>query len=506
LLGFAVLGAAQGVFLHLMTQSFAVRALLGSLAAAGLAFLAVRGKTVRSSRARRLLVLAPVLTAAGAATASVGEGFLPRLIITSTQGTSADRLLDLVGVAVSQRELSVLFVVYATIATALLARRLLGVVAARRVLCPASPEADPRLRAITDDLVARMGVRAPQLLQLRSCPGGAFTIGTRRPVVAIDPVLLDTLDDCELQGLIAHELAHIRRRDALLGLAVGVASDLAFFLPPLHLAARWLRREQEESADELATAHTRRPVALASSILKVWDASMNRPMPHLVCAATGPLRLATAGAGQAHVRRPSRSVSETTKALRARVERLIEVPPALSMLRCQAEVALAAGVLAVALSAAVLVPSYLAVDRQVDALSFGYVLAPSEGPVESPAFATFRALTAPTQAPSRVAPAKGVSLDAIVQRGAAQPITVLDSGLQEEDDHPALLPMPCPCVESPAQLHHRMGASEPPRTRSWGADGYAPYEFRQTDAAARELWTLSDSGPQVGVFLVTRPR
>ncbi|MGH8932391.1 MAG: M56 family metallopeptidase [Egibacteraceae bacterium] len=487
--GPAVVGVAEGVFLHLMTQSFAVRALIGSLAATALATLVVRGRLVQSSRARRLVVLAPVFAAAGAAIASVGEGFLPRLIITSTQGTPADGLLDFVGVAVSQKELSLLFVLYVVVASTLVSRRLLGIMAARRVLRPARPVTDPRLRAVVDDLVMRMKVPRPLLLQLESCPGGAFTVGTRRPVVAVDLVVLDALDDCELEGLIAHELAHVRRRDTLLGLVVGLVRDLAFFLPPLHLAARWLRSEQEESADQLATTHTRRPVALASSILKVWDCSHHRPMPQLVCAATGPLRLAPAAPIPHRARNARRAMSETTKSLSARVERLIKSTPVISPLRCRAEVALAVTVLAVALCAAVLLPSYLAVARQVDALSFGYLLAPSEGPVESPAFVTFRALTS---APAEVA------------RDSTR--AVQDEATGAVAGNVVTPPMPCPCVESPAQLHQRIGASEPPRTHSWAADGYAPYEFRQTDSAARELWTLSDSGPQVGVFLVTRPR
>lgn len=484
-------GVAEGFFLHLMTQSFAVRALLGSLAAAGLASLAVRGELIRSSRARRLLVLAPVLSATGAAFASAGESFLPHLVIATSRGTPADRLLDLVGVAVSQRELSVLFVAYVVVAATLLTRRLLGLVAARRLLNRTTPAADPRLEAVAANLTARMKVRTPRLVLLPSCPGGAFTIGTRRPVVAVDPILLHALDDRELEGLVAHELAHIRRRDTLLGLAVGIVRDLAFFLPPLHLATRWLRTEQEESADDLATTHTRRPVALASSILKVWDCSQGRPVPRVACAAVGPLRLAPVGAplperlDPAGQRRLARSASETTKALAARVERLIGAAPAPSPLRRRAEVALAASVLLLALSAAVVVPSYLAVDRQVDGLSFGYLRPPLDGPVESPAFATFRALTPRSALTASQARHLSSAQDPVVAMG---------------------VPMPCPCVETPAQLNQRIAASEHARARSWAADGYAPYEYRHTDVAARELWTLSDSGPQVGVFLVTRPR
>jgi Zn-dependent protease with chaperone function len=464
----ALVGAAEGVFLHLMTQSFAVRALLGSLAATALACAAVRWGFVRSSSARRLLVLAPVLSAAGAAVASVGDGFLPQIMVATSGATPADRLLDLVGVAVSQRELGILFVAYAIGATTLCVRRALGVAAARRIVAHARPATDERLLGIAGDLAARMQVPPLRVLQLPGCPGGAFTVGTRKPVVVVDTPLLHALDDRELEGLVAHELAHIRRRDALLGQVVGVARDLAFFLPPLHLAARWLRSEQEETADECAAVHTRRPAALASSILKVWDCSRQRPVLPMTCAATGSLRLAPVGA----------------PLVAARVERLIGAPPALSALRRRAEFALAAGIVAVALTAAVVVPSYVAVDHQVDALSFGYLRPAAEGPVESPAFATFRALTPPAAVPAD---------------GTAPEVDLPVAGAVQ-------VPRPCPCVESPAQLHQRHGATEPPRSHSWSADGVAPYTFRPTDAAARELWTLSESGPQLGVFLVTRPR
>jgi hypothetical protein len=217
-------------------------------------------------------------------------------------------------------------------------------------------------------------------------------------------------------------------------------------------------------------------------------------VPRVACAAVGPLRLAPVGVPLPEqldpARRLARSASETTKALAARVERLIGTAPTISPLRRRAEVALAGSVLMLALSAAVVVPSYLSVDRQVDGLSFGYLLPPSDGPVESPAFATFRALT----------PGAAVSVSPPGEATASQQAPASDV------DAETSVPMPCPCVETPAQLNQRIGASEPARAHSWAADGYAPYRYRHTDVAARELWTLSDSGPQLGVFLVTRLR
>src|SRR5690606_21527788 len=52
--------------------------------------------------------------------------------------------------------------------------------------------------------------------------------------------------------------------------------------------ASWLQREQEEAADDLAAESTRRPGALASSILKVWEAQTGRARLTHACAAAAP--------------------------------------------------------------------------------------------------------------------------------------------------------------------------------------------------------------------------
>ncbi|HUH06442.1 MAG TPA: M56 family metallopeptidase, partial [Egibacteraceae bacterium] len=249
-----MLDGSGGVFLTLLTESYAVRALLGSLAAVGLATLAVSTGMVRSGLARRLLILGPVLTAVAASITAVraNAGFLPSV----GWGGSAPSLSfeALQGLTAAGLGVDLLLVLYGTVVGTLVLRRVFGMVTVRRVLARASrPARNSGLMRMTRKLSRKMGIPTPQVLLLRRCPGGAFTVGTLHPIVAVDPQLLRQLDDRELEGLLAHELAHIRRRDNLLWLGVGIARDLSFFLPPMHLAARWLRLEQEESADELAS-------------------------------------------------------------------------------------------------------------------------------------------------------------------------------------------------------------------------------------------------------------
>lgn len=482
-------GDSGGFVLSLVTDSFAVRALLGSLAAAVLAALAVTVGAVRTRRARRLVLLAPVLTAAAAGVASIGEVYLPQLwVVTSpSAGGASGGLLDLFGEQrglVTDRGMDVLVIAYSVVALALVVRRLLGFLAVRRLVRRAAPvRSDHALAREARRLAASLRVPEPRLLLLDRCPGGAFATGLRTPLIAIDPALLDALDAEELEGLLAHELAHLARRDALLGTIVGFFRDLSFFLPPLHAAARWLRREQEEGADELASLHTGRPAALASSILKVWDCSQDHRALSGACSAVA-VRALPSG-----VLLPKRSGAGAVHVLTARVERLIARLPTPSRLRQRTELLLAAAVLVAGTTAALSVPSWLTADPDSEALSFLFLSAAPTSPVESPAFATFRELT-PAAAPEIPA----ATLVAVPDRVTASS----RSG--------------CPCVESRAQLRERraaVGVTQPTRL-GWGSDEHpawamvTPYE----DAlirTAHPVFTLTDSGPQVGLFLVSRP-
>jgi Zn-dependent protease with chaperone function len=478
--------SSGGFLLSLLTESFAVRALIGSLAAAALAALVVHLDGVRSSRARRILLLAPVLTAAIAALASLrhAEAYLPQLWVASTVSGPPGQLLELLGelrALSTERGVDMLALGYLLVVAVLLTRRFAGHLAVRRLLVPAiAPTRHVHLVTRVNRLSAQMGIRAPRVLLLPGCPGGAFTAGLRRPVVVVDTALLHQLDEREMEGLLAHELAHIARRDTLVGLVVGVFRDCTFFLPPIHLAARWLRNEQEESADELASRHTGRPGALASSILKVWDRTRARHLPAAACAAVPVWGLRPVAVGG---RPPAPApLSETARALAVRVERLISLAPAVSSRRRRIEVSLAGLVLAAATGTSIAVPAWFA-SQDMYGVSFA-VLSAHTTPVESPAFATFRALTPQAGETGTTTSTIGGTLDA-------------------GDDSSA-----CPCLETRAQLRGEVAATGP-RSQSgmlWAPAGADAWELPERAAVrARPLWTLTDSGPQVGFFLVGRP-
>ena len=92
-------------------------------------------------------------------------------------------------------------------------RALLGMLGAR----PFALAEDPILRSVADVVAAKLGVRAPHLYLIPDGFPRLFAVG-RGPsssALAVSTGALHSLRREELEAAIAHELAHVRRRDVL---------------------------------------------------------------------------------------------------------------------------------------------------------------------------------------------------------------------------------------------------------------------------------------------------
>jgi beta-lactamase regulating signal transducer with metallopeptidase domain len=84
---------------------------------------------------------------------------------------------------------------------------------------------------------------------------GPLTFGVLRPVIVIPGELVDALSDEELRHVVAHEFAHVRRRDPVLVLALALAVVVAWPVVPVWLAAGRIRQLVEQAADEHSLVH-----------------------------------------------------------------------------------------------------------------------------------------------------------------------------------------------------------------------------------------------------------
>lgn len=178
-----------------------------------------------------------------------------------------------------------------------------------------SPQEAPEVHAAVDELVARAGIPKPRVCIIDSDSPNAFATG-RNPqhaAVAVTRGIMRLLDREELKGVLAHELAHVRNRDILIGsvaatlagvimMMARMAQFAAFFgggsrdsegrggnalgllvmaiLAPLAamLIQMAISRSREYLADSSGAALTGNPYGLASALEKLQRASQRVPL------------------------------------------------------------------------------------------------------------------------------------------------------------------------------------------------------------------------------------
>lgn len=155
----------------------------------------------------------------------------------------------------------------------------------RRLRTRAVSQASPALQETFDRLKTRLGVRrAIQLLvSARACT--PMIIGTLRPVILVPASLATGLDPVQLEALLAHELAHLRRWDDVINLMQCAIETLLFYHPAVWWMAGVAREDRELCCDDLAVKRGVEPGALAQALAHLAIGPLPVPQPSL--AATG---------------------------------------------------------------------------------------------------------------------------------------------------------------------------------------------------------------------------
>jgi Zn-dependent protease with chaperone function len=118
----------------------------------------------------------------------------------------------------------------------------------------------------------------PRLLVIRAAPCPAFTMGIRPPIVVLSAELAESLATRELQGVLAHELAHVRRIDYVVRWAATVLRDIMVWNPFVVLWYNRLVEEQESASDAYAAELLGDPVAVASGLVEVGAHTQGLPV------------------------------------------------------------------------------------------------------------------------------------------------------------------------------------------------------------------------------------
>jgi heat shock protein HtpX len=174
---------------------------------------------------------------------------------------------------------------------------------------------NPRLHDTVRRAATAAHLPMPKVYIIPTQTPNAFATGRnpKHAAVAVTQGILKTLDEDELEGVISHEMAHIRNRDILTGSIVatlaGAISMLAFMarfaaifggyggrdsqgrggglgllimaiVAPLAalLIQMAISRSREYAADRTAAKNSHKPLALASALRKLEHAARRRPL------------------------------------------------------------------------------------------------------------------------------------------------------------------------------------------------------------------------------------
>ena len=177
---------------------------------------------------------------------------------------------------------------------------------------PIDPGDLPNVQSIVASLAQREGMPMPSLYVIDSRQPNAFATGRspKKAAVAVTTGILETLDHRELEGVLAHELAHVKNRDILIAtIAATIAAALAFLtrmvfwtnlggrrnnnnaitaivglvamiLAPLAAGViqMAISRSREFEADHDGAETTGSPLILASALRKISDGASRVPM------------------------------------------------------------------------------------------------------------------------------------------------------------------------------------------------------------------------------------
>jgi heat shock protein HtpX len=177
-------------------------------------------------------------------------------------------------------------------------RLVLRVIGAHEV----QPGDRPELHAAVNRVCMQADMPKPRVAVAFSSMPNALAVGRTRggATLCVTSEMLRLLEPAELEAVVAHELAHIQNRDALVMTVASflslVAGLIVRFMPNVHAAIRivavagslvaWalsvlllrsLSRYRELAADRAAVLVTGRPSALASALMKLDAAAAKKP-------------------------------------------------------------------------------------------------------------------------------------------------------------------------------------------------------------------------------------
>ncbi|HEY0274088.1 MAG TPA: M56 family metallopeptidase [Chitinophaga sp.] len=166
-------------------------------------------------------------------------------------------------------------------------------------------EPDPVWIQHLEKLAAQLDIRGHVSLFISHCIQVPVMIGFLKPVILLPLAMFSNLQPDQIEAVLLHELAHIKRNDYLLNIFQTIVETTLFFNPFIWWISKNVRLEREHCCDDLVIARTAQPLGYAKALVALEEYRLN----------SNPLAMAAASNQQHLFHRIKRIMEMKTKNL-----------------------------------------------------------------------------------------------------------------------------------------------------------------------------------------------
>ncbi|RFM28125.1 M56 family metallopeptidase [Deminuibacter soli] len=202
-----------------------------------------------------------------ASSASVDVASSNNLLITSTQEGFHAKLLT--AIVYIEQALPYLSIAYLGLLVFLFVRWMQQFRYTQQLRRDGLEKIDVEWRLFTQKLADTLGIKNKVQIYVSNFVNSPLTIGFLKPVILVPLASINLLTTEQMEAVILHELAHIRRADYLVNLLQCIMEITLFFNPFSQLLARMARKERENSCDDWVLQFQYNPGMYAEALLRI---------------------------------------------------------------------------------------------------------------------------------------------------------------------------------------------------------------------------------------------
>lgn len=154
---------------------------------------------------------------------------------------------------------------------AMVVRLMLGLYGSQRLRTTAQPIEEARMEQVLARIVGRLRLEVLPLIAYSARVTTPLVVGVVKPAILLPAAILNELTSEQVEAILLHELAHIRRYDHWVNLIQRIIEAVLFFHPAVWWLSHKVSLEREHCCDDLAIRWGTEPCDYAESLVRLSE-------------------------------------------------------------------------------------------------------------------------------------------------------------------------------------------------------------------------------------------